>query len=395
MNWLTQILTITAMNLRNLGERKTSSIVAVVGIAGVVAILVGVLSMREGFRATLELSGSDDVAIVLRGGSNDEMSSGLTLDATRIIADASGVARAGDTPLSSPELYVVVDVPMRSTGTAANVPLRGVSALAPQLRQHFKLVSGHLFTPGRFEIMVGRGAALQFAGLDLGKHVRWGNTDWEVVGIFEDAGSVSESEVWTDATVLQGAYQRGSSYQSVRVKLANSSALQGLKDALSTDPRLNVHVYTEREYYAAQAKTLSTLISSVGYTVAVLMGIGAIFAALNTMYSAVAARTREIATLRALGFGAGPVVVSVLAEALALGLIGALLGSALAYFGFNGIRTSTLNWSSFSQITFAFAVTPKLLVQGLCYALILAFIGGVMPGWRAARLPITTGLREL
>lgn len=394
-NWLTQIFTVTFTNLRSIGERKAASIVAIVGLAGVVAILVGVLSMREGFRATLDQAGSDDVAIIMRSGSSTELSSGLTLDQTRIIAGANSVLKQNGQPVASPELYVIVDVPMRSTGTDSNVPLRGVTELAPQVRSKFKLVSGRMFTPGRFEVIVGRGAASQFAGLDVGKSVRWGSTNWDVVGMFEDGGSVSESEIWTDATVLQGAYRRGSSFQSVRVRVPQPAAIRTLKDELSVDPRLNIKVISELEYYSEQSKSLSTLINGVGYTVALLMGLGAVFGALNTMYSAVSARTREIATLRALGFGAWPVVTSVVAESLLLGLIGGVLGCLIAYAGFNGIRASTLNFASFSQITFAFAVTPLLLGKGLLYALVLSFFGGIMPGIRAARLPIITGLREL
>ncbi len=394
-NWLTQILTVTFTNIRSIGERKAASIVAIVGLAGVVAILVGVLSMREGFRATLDQAGADDVALVMRSGSSTELSSGLTLDQTRIISGASSVLRQDGTPVASPELYVIVDVPMRSTGTEANVPLRGVTDQAPKVRSKFKLLSGRMFTPGRFEVIVGRGAASQFAGLDVGKSVRWGSTNWDVVGLFEDGGSVSESEIWTDATVLQGAYRRGSSFQSVRVRLPQPAAIRTLKDELSVDPRLNIKVVSELEYYSEQSKSLSTLINGVGYTVALLMGLGAVFGALNTMYSAVSARTREIATLRALGFGAWPVVSSVVAESLLLGLIGGVLGCVIAYLGFNGIRASTLNFASFSQITFAFAVTPVLLGKGLLYALVLSFVGGIMPGIRAARLPIISGLREL
>ena len=393
--WLTQILTVTFTNIRSIGERKAASIVAIVGLAGVVAILVGVLSMREGFRATLDQAGADDVALVMRSGSSTELSSGLTLDQTRIIAGASSVLRQNGTAVASPELYVIVDVPMRSTGTEANVPLRGVTDQAPKVRSKFKLLSGRMFTPGRFEVIVGRGAASQFAGLDVSKSVRWGSTNWDVVGLFEDGGSVSESEIWTDATVLQGAYRRGSSFQSVRVRLPQPAAIRTLKDELSVDPRLNIKVVSELEYYSEQSKSLSTLINGVGYTVALLMGLGAVFGALNTMYSAVSARTREIATLRALGFGAWPVVSSVVAESLLLGLIGGVLGCVIAYLGFNGIRASTLNFASFSQITFAFAVTPALLGKGLLYALVLSFVGGIMPGIRAARLPIISGLREL
>jgi len=394
-NWLTQILSVTLTNLRSVSERKTASLVAIVGIGGVVAILIGVLSMREGFKVTLDQAGADDVAIVMRSGSAAELSSGLSLEQTRIIASADAVVKRNDQPVASPELFVIVDIPMRSTGTDANVPFRGVTDTGTQVRKHFKLIQGRMFTPGRFEIIVGVGALGQFAGLEVGKSLRFGSTEWQVVGAFEDGGSVSESEIWTDATVLQGAYRRGSSFQSVRVALATPSAIGVLKDQLTADPRLNISVRSEHDYYSEQSKALSILINSVGYTVALLMGLGAVFGALNTMYSAVAARTREIATLRALGFGAWPVVSSVVTESMLLGLVGGLLGCVVAYVGFNGIRASTLNFNSFSQITFAFAVTPALLVKGLLYALMLSFIGGVMPGIRAARLPIISGLREL
>ncbi|HEX7012377.1 MAG TPA: ABC transporter permease [Steroidobacteraceae bacterium] len=394
-NTLTQIAAITAMNLRNMSERVASSIVALVGIVGVVTVLIGVLSIAEGFRAVLDMSGAEDVAIVLRSGATDEMGSALTQEQTRIIADAPGVARDAEGPIVSPELYVVVDVPLVRTGTAANVPLRGVGLKAPKLRQNFKIVEGRMFNPGTFEVIVGRGASQQFAGLTVGSRLRWGTTNWTVTGLFEDGGSVAESEIWTDATVLQGAYNRGSSYQSMRVKLASVDALRSFKDALSQDPRLNVRVYTEKEFFEQQSRILVTLVSTIGVAIAALMGLGAIFAALNTMYSAVSARTREIATLRALGFGPAPVVVSVLTEGLLLGLAGGVIGMLIAYFTFNGVRASTMNFATFSQITFAFTVTPELLVRGLTYALILGFIGGLLPSLRAARLPITAGLREL
>jgi putative ABC transport system permease protein len=394
-NSMTQVSAITSMNLRNLSQRATSSIVALVGIAGVVTVLIGVLSIAAGFRAVLTLSGAEDVAIVLRSGATDEMGSGLTQPQTRIIADAKSIARDADGVIASPELYVIVDVPLKRTATAANVPLRGVGPQAPKLRQNFRIVEGRNFTPGTFEVIVGRGASLQFAGLEVGHKLRWGTTDWTVVGIFEDRGSVAESEVWTDATVLQGAYNRGNSFQSMRVKLTSPSAFTSFKDTLSADPRLNVRMFTEREYYEEQSRTLIALVSTIGTTIAVLMGLGAVFAALNTMYSAVSTRTREIATLRALGFGSAPVVVSVLAEALLIGLIGGLVGMAVSYFTFNGLRASTMNFASFSQITFAFTVTAEVLVQGLAYALILGFVGGLLPSLRAAHLPITTGLREL
>ena len=392
---MTQISAITSMNLRNISERLTSSVVALVGIAGVVMVLIGVLSISAGFRAVLTLSGARDVAIVLRSGATDEMSSGLTLEQTKIIADAKNIARDAQGSIASPELYVIVDIPLKRTVTPANVPLRGVGPQAPQLRQNFHIVEGRNFTPGTFEIIAGRGASQQFAGLTVGNKLRWGTTDWTVVGIFEDRGSVAESEVWTDVTVLQGAYNRGTTFQSMRVKLTSPEAYRAFEDALTTDPRLNVRMFTEREYYEKQSRLLIALVSTIGTVIAVLMGLGAVFAALNTMYSAVSTRTREIATLRALGFGAAPVVVSVLTEALLIGLVGGVLGALISYFAFNGVRASTMNFSTFSQITFAFQVTPTVLVLGLVYALILGFVGGLLPSLRAARLPITTGLREL
>lgn len=390
-----QIVAVTALNVRNMRERFTSSIVALVGITGVVTVLIGVLSISEGFRAVLDLAGSPDVAIILRGGATDEMGSSLSQEQTRLVADAPGVLRDADGAIASPELYVVVDVPMHSTGTAANVPLRGASAQASKLRQNFRIIEGRHFTPGTFEVIVGQGAVKQFAGLNVGNKLRWGTTEWTVTGIFADRGSVAESEVWTDATVLQGAYNRGSGYQSMRVKLTSPDAMQSFKDALTADPRLNVKIFSEKQYYEEQSRVLTALVKTVGTAIAVLMGLGAVFAALNTMYSAVAARTREIATLRALGFGSGPVIVSVLVEALLLALVGGVIGMLIAYFAFNGMRASTMNFATFSQITFAFTVTPALLVQALIYALALGFIGGLFPSLRAARLPITTGLREL
>ena len=321
-NSLAQVSAITAMNLRNISQRMASSIVALIGIAGVVTVLIGVLSIAEGFRAVLEISGSPQVAIVLRSGATDEMGSGLSQDQIRVIGDSKNVLRDEQGALVSPELYVVVDVPLITTGTAANVPLRGVGPQAAKLRGDFRIIEGTNFTPGKFEIIVGKGASLQFAGLKVGNQVRWGTTNWTVTGIFEDRGSVAESEIWTDASVLQNAYNRGNSYQSMRVKLTSPDAMQAFKDELTSDPRLNVRVFSEKQYYEEQSRILVTLVKTIGTSIAVLMGLGAIFAALNTMYSAVSARMREIATLRALGFGSAPVVTSVLAEAMIIGLVG-------------------------------------------------------------------------
>jgi len=393
--WLNQISVITAMNLRNLPARAGTSLVAVVGIGGVVAVLVSLLSMGEGFRAALDLSGRDDVAVILRGGSPDELSSAFDREAVNVVSSAPGIARDERGAIASPEFYTIVDLPMRSTGTAANVPFRGVTERAAEVREGFRIVAGRMFEPGKDEVIVGRGAFAQFGNVDLGREVTWGSHVWRVVGVFEAGGSVSESEVWTDLTVLQGVYRRGSSVQVVRAQLTSPAAIATLKRSLEGDPRINVSVRSEREFYAEQSRILVTLIRYVGTTIALLMGVGAVFAALNTMYSAVSSRTREIATLRALGFGAAPVVVSVLLEATVLGLLGGIVGGALVYFGLNGYQASTLNWASFSQVTFAFTVTPALLMTGLGYSLILGLVGGLLPGLRAARLPVTAGLREL
>jgi putative ABC transport system permease protein len=390
-----QIGAVTALNLRTLPERWQTAAVTVVGIAGVMLVLVGVFSIYEGFRKTLELSASDDVAMVLRGGSADEMSSGLDVASARVVADAPGVARDAAGPLVSSELYVSADIKNRATGASSFVPIRGVTEQAPKLRRAFRVVEGRYFRSGSSEVVVGRGASTQYVGLGLGETLELGPNRWQIVGIFEDAGSVSESEIWADLRSVQDAYDRGTSIQSIRARLTSTDAFRGFKDALTKDPRVNLRIQTEREFYAHLSSALRTIIMVGGVTVGLLMGIGAIFGALNTMYAAVAARTREIATLRAMGFGALPVTVSVLAEALLLGATGAVIGAVVAYLAFNGLQTSTLNFMSFTAVTFAFTVTAPLLVGALLYALALSFVGGLLPAWRAARLPITTGLREL
>jgi putative ABC transport system permease protein len=294
----------------------------------------------------------------------------------------------------SPELFVVVNLPKRSTGTDANVPMRGVEIPAFLVRDEVKIVEGRPFAWGRNEVIVGRGARLEFSGLDLGAELQFGQNRWSVVGIFESGGGLEESEIWADAAVLAPAYQRGSSYQSAIVKLASAGSFQQFKDALTSDPRLNVKVIRETEFYEGQSRLLVLIITGLGSIIAGLMGIGAIFGALNTMYTAVAARTREIATLKALGFGSFPVVVSVIAESLLLAAIGGIAGALIAWAAFDGYRAATLNWQSFSQVTFAFAVSGPLLVQGVVYALLIGLVGGLFPAIRAARLPVALALRS-
>lgn len=399
-NWFSQVGAVTATAVRTIPQRRGASLATVVGIAGVVTVFVAVLSIGEGFRHALRSAGSPDNAMVLRAGSDSEMMSVLGRDAVEVIAQAPGVARGPALPggppvaLSSGELFVVVDVPKRSTGTDANVPLRGVQPAAFATRKDLTITSGRAFEWGKNEILVGEGAARQFAGLEVGKRLRWGQNEWEVVGTFSAGGALWESEIWCDAAVLQPAYRRGNSFQTVIAKLESPAAFDAFKDALTTDPRLDVQVLRESEYYANQGRTLNGIIRGLGFTVSVLMAVGAVFGALNTMYSAVSARKREVATLRALGFGRGAVVVSVLAESLLLAIVGGVLGAFAAWAFFDGYRTSTINWDTFSQVTFAFDVTMPLLVSGTIFALAMGLVGGLFPAIRAARLPVTTALRE-
>jgi putative ABC transport system permease protein len=395
INWIAQVGSVTKFGLLSIPQRRGSVSAAVIGIAGVVAVLVGVLSIAVGFRKTMSASGSPDAAIVLRSGADSEMVSGFLRENTRVIADAPGLAVSDKGPLASAELFVIINLPKKSTGTDANVPLRGVEDQAFKVRDTFKIVQGRRFEPGKNEVIVGIGAARQFAGLEVGNNIKVGRYEWPVVGTFSAGGGTAESEIWTDATVLQGAFHRGDSFQSVYTKLASPTAFQQFKDALTTDPRLNVKVLRQTDYYAEQSTAVTKLITTLGFLIAGLMAIGAVFGALNTMYSAVSTRTREIATLRALGFGSGAVVVSVMIESLALAILGGALGATLAYLAFNGFQTATMNFQSFSQVTFAFQVTPQLLIQGILWATIIGLIGGLFPALRAARMPIAAALREL
>ena len=395
-NSLTQIAAVTGMNLRNIPQRWSSSMVAVLGIGGVTLVLVALLSIAAGFKVALEGSGSEDVAMIMRAGSTNELSGGFGVDTVTVVSDAPGIKRdAQNKPILSPELYVLVDGRMRGKDASTNLPLRGVSQWAPQVRKSFKLVEGRMFREGTNEVIVGDGVVKQYEGLEVGKTVRWGNANWNVVGRFTDGGGIAESEAWADTPIVQQAWRRGNSFQSIRVKLNNPEALKTLKDSLSKDPRVRVGVQTERSFYADQQKLMSTIINNVGWALAIMMGIAALFAALNTLYNAVATRVREIATLRAMGFNGWAVMISVLVEAMILGAVGGLIGGVLAYLTFNGMHSSTMNWASFSQMTFAFTVTPQLMVTGIIYGLILTFVAGILPGIRAARLPITAGLREL
>lgn len=395
LNWISQVASVTKFGVLSMPQRKGAVAAAAFGIAGVVAVLVCVLSIATGFRAAIIASGSPDAAIVLRSGADTEMVSGLSREQTRIIADAPGVARSPRGALTSAELFVIINVPKRSTRTDANVPLRGVEPSASQVRDNFKIVEGRAMEWGRNEAIVGIGAAQEYAGLEVGRVLKVGRYEWPIVGLFSAGGGSAESEIWTDASVLQSAYERGESFQSVYAKLDSPAAFEKFKDALTADPRLNVKVLRQAEYYEEQSSGVTKLITTLGTLICVLMAVAAVFGALNTMYSAVAARSREIASLRALGFGRGAVVVSVMLESLVLALVAGAIGGTIAYFIFNGFQAATMNWATFSMLTFAFKVTPPLLVQGIGWAAVIGFIGGLLPAIRAARLPLAAALRAL
>lgn len=382
-------------NLRSVRARWLSALVAVFGIAGTVGVFVAVLSLARGFKATLVSSGSSGNAMVLRSGSETEMSGSVPLDQVRALEDKPGVARDADGPLVTPEVVVVAAFPLISTGTDANVQVRGVSPKALEVRRNVKLVKGRFFNPGLAELVVGRNVDKTYAGLSLGESVKFGGGTWRVVGVFDAGGSAFDSEVWCDAPVLNDVYHRPeNAFQSVTVHLTSPDAMQQFKDAISSDPRMNVDVSSEVDYYAKQSTVLTQVIQVLGTLIAVIMGIGAVFGALNTMYSAVAERSREIATMRALGFGAGSVVTSFTIEALLIAALGGALG-CLAVLPVNGLTTGAMNFQTFSHVAFAFKVTPDLLATGMIFALVMGVAGGLPPALRAARRPVAPALRGL
>jgi len=394
--WFRQTFAVMALNLRTIPARLGSSGVAIVGIAGVVVVFVSVLSIAAGFSAAMRGSGSPDRALVLRSGADSELTSGIDSIGVDTVKLAPGIRYVDGFPLASAELYVIIDVPKKSAPTtSANVPMRGIEPAGMAVRDEVKIVDGRMFKFGTNEVIVGRGASRQFVRMNVGDTIVSGQSRWQVVGIFEAGGGVAETEIWCDARLLQGIYRRGNTYQSVLARLESYDALETFREALAGNPRVNVAIRRENEYYLGQSQSLTRLIQTIGFAVAGLMGIGAVFGAILTMYTAVASRSREIATLRALGFDTSSVLVSVLAESLTLGAIGGTIGGAAAYFAFNGYQTSTMNFQTFSQVAFAFKVTPDLLAVGIAYALAMGLIGGLLPAIRAARLPIPAALRDL
>lgn len=388
-----QIAAVTAINIRSIPQRFWLSLSTVVAVALVVMVLLSFLAMANGFQRTLKSAGADDIAIALRGGAQSEINSVITREQARLIEDGPGVARGADgKPLVSAELYIVVDGIKRSTQTKANIPLRGIGAEGAAIRKDIALVAGRMFNPGANEIVVGKSLQSQFQGFDLGSKVKFLTTQWTVVGVFASGGSVFESEIWGDLPVVQSLFNRNNVFQTVRAGIDGPAALAELKRFADTDPRLKLDVKSEREYFAEQSSQTFDLIQRLGWPLAIAMALGALAGALNTMYSSVAARSVEIATLRAIGFGGFPAFIGTLAEFLLLAGIGGVLGAVATYFIFDGFTTSTLG-AGFTQVVFSFKLTPALIAQGLALALIVGLIGGLLPAVRAARMPIVKGLQ--
>ena len=382
-------------NFRSVKSRWTSTIVAVIGIAGTVGVFVAMLSLARGFKATLVASGSEDNAIVTRAGATSEMTSGVGLDSVKILQDAPGVARTADGPLLTPEKVLIAPIPLLSTGTDANVQVRGVSPNVLTIRRQIKMKEGRMFQPGLSELVVGKNATTTYSGLTLGNTITLGSTKWQIVGIFDAGGSAFDSEIWGDMHLISGAFKQPDTYfSSTTVHLTSPAALQQFKDAVTSDPRLKVDVTREIDYYSKQSTRMTAMITILGGFVAAIMAIGAIFGALNTMYSAVAERGREIATMRALGFGSASVIVSFLFEALLISFVGGLVG-CLAVLRLNGVTTGAMNWQTFSHLAFAFKITPVLLLQGIVFALAMGVLGGMPPAIRAASRPVAHALRDL
>jgi putative ABC transport system permease protein len=390
-----QIIAVTGLNLRSVPKRAGSSMVAVLGIAGVVVVFVGVLSMAQGFRRAMETGGDPLTAIVLRAGANSQTASMLGLETVRLVKDGPGVARRENQSWASAEFVVVVRHSQGGTGKPMNVSLRGVQPAAFNVREEIRMVEGRRFQTGQHEVIVGRAALRHFGDLAVGRSVAWAGQTWNVVGVFQADGGSIESEVWCDVDMLQQAFSRPNTFQAVYAKLESPQSLDVLRSALANDPRLEVDVRQESEYYAEQSRPLTSLITTAGVFIGVLMGAGAVFAGVSTMYASVATRTSEIATLRALGFGTTAVVCSVLAEAAILAFAGGAIGALTAWALLDGYAVSTLSFQSMSQIAFAFAVTPALLGEGMAYAIAMGLSAATWPAWRAARLPIVEALREV
>ncbi len=384
---------VAQVGIATIPQRLGSSSVVVIGIAGVVGVLVALLAMAGGFETTLRETGTDDTVVVTRAGAQAEINSVIDHDTAVVVTQAKQVLHnAAGQPIASPELVVIASLPKKSDGLDANVEIRGVGQRAWELRPGVKIVAGRKFTPGLRELIVGKSAVGQFKNLDIGSTMKLNGQLWTLVGEF-DSGDSHNSEIWGDADVVASTYRRGSIITSVNMKLTDRGEFVALKAALTTDPRIKVDVSTTRDYYNRQSESLTKQIRFLGMTVGLIMAVGAVFGALNSVYAAVATRAREIATLRAIGFRGLPVIVSVLLETMLLAVLGGTFGAGLAWAIFDDYTAATL--SNLSQLVFAFNVTPGLVWNGLKWALAIGFIGGLFPAVRAARVSVTAGLREL
>ena len=389
---LLQLLAVVSINLKSMPQRRWISLSTVVAIALVVVVLLGFLAMANGFERTIAGSGADDIAVVLRPGSRAEINSSVAFEQVRLIEDAPGIARGQDgKPLVSPELYIIVNGVKRDSRTKANVPLRGIGEKGAELRKDVKISAGRMFRRGTNEIVVGKALLKQFEGFDLGSTVNFGTTRWTVVGVFEAGGGVFESEIWADLPVVQSLFRRDNQFQTVRARLTGPGGLNVLQAYDDGDPRLKLEIKSERDYFADLASQTTDLIQKLGWPSAIAMAIGALAGALNTMYSSVAARAVEIATLRAIGFGTFPAFVGTMVESLVLAAVGGVIGAAATFLIFDGASASTLG-GNFTQVVFDFKLSPMLITEGLAMALCVGLFGGIFPALRSARMPIVAGL---
>lgn len=387
-----QIWTVIVMNILSLPRRLWMSLAAVFAVGVVVAVLLAFLAMAKGFEKTLAGTGTDRIAIITRVGSQSELNSVLSRDTVNSISTAPGIARDADgDPVYSAELYVIVDGIKRSSQTEVNIPMRGISPAGFELREQLTIIEGRTFVPGRNEIVVGQGIQREFDGFELGREIRFGKSTWQVVGVFSTGGSAFESELWADAPTVQSQFQRGSSFQTMRLLLENPGDVAAIQDFVDNDPKLNLDVKTEAEYFAGQGRALNG-IAIFGWAISIVMGLGALAGALNTMYTSVASRARETATLRAIGFSNTSAFAGTLAESIVLSMVGGVVGALAAWLFFDGFSASTLG-ASFTQVVFTFELTPELFRNGIIVALAIGFIGGFFPAWRSARVPVVTAFQ--
>jgi len=381
-----QIIVVVGMNLKSLPQRFWSSLTTMLSIAVVVGVLLAFLAMSDGFDKTLEGSGSDDVAVILNAGSQAELNSGLSGEVVKIVSNAPGIARDKNGPITSPELYVIVDGIKKSSLTKVNLPLRGLALSGLDLRGNIKIIKGRMFEPGKNELVVGASILDQFSGFELGNEISLGGVKWFVVGVFDAGGSVFASEIWADYRAVQTQFNRGNSFQVVRVKLEKAGDISAIEKFIENDPRLSLDIKTEKRYFSEQSSGISALMY-VGWGLAIFMAFGALAGALNTMYTSVAARSVEIATLRAIGFRGIAAFFGTMVESIILAFIGGILGTLVVFILFDGITTSTMG-ASFSQIVFSFDLSTAAFITGIKMALVIGLVGGFFPAWKASRTPV-------